>query len=102
MGFLSLQNYHSKLLLFLLTGINPSLIGLFRGMCALMGFTATFLSASIISKLGVLKAGASALVFQASVLAMAVLVYLSNPLGHQGSLVVFLFLIVSQIPIHNS
>ncbi|KAH9575304.1 hypothetical protein CY35_01G105300 [Sphagnum magellanicum] len=75
-------------------GIDPSMIGLFRGMCAVMGFIATFLSASIISKLGVLKAGASALVFQASVLAMAVLVYLSNPLGHQGSLVVFLFLIV--------
>jgi hypothetical protein len=57
MGFLSLQHHHSKLLLFLLTGINPSLIGLFRGMCALVGFIATFLSASIISKLGVLKVG---------------------------------------------
>jgi hypothetical protein len=64
----------------------------------------TVLLLNIDSKIvgGYEQAGAAALVFQASVLAMAVLVYLSNPLGHQGSLVVFLFLIVSQIPIHNS
>ncbi|KAG0616218.1 hypothetical protein M758_5G099300 [Ceratodon purpureus] len=75
-------------------GVNPSLVGLFRGLCALMGFGATFLSATMISKLGVLKAGAASLIFQALVLAVAVAVYLSNPIGHQGSLILFLFLTV--------
>lgn len=75
-------------------GLNPSVIGLFRGLCALMGFSATFLSATMISKLGVLKAGAASLIFQALALAMAVAVYLSNPFGKQGSLALFLFLTV--------
>jgi hypothetical protein len=44
-----------SLFLFEFAGVNPSLVGLFRGLCALMGFAATFLSASMISKLGVLK-----------------------------------------------
>nr|XP_024365668.1 solute carrier family 40 member 3, chloroplastic-like isoform X1 [Physcomitrium patens]XP_024365670.1 solute carrier family 40 member 3, chloroplastic-like isoform X1 [Physcomitrium patens]XP_024365671.1 solute carrier family 40 member 3, chloroplastic-like isoform X1 [Physcomitrium patens]XP_024365672.1 solute carrier family 40 member 3, chloroplastic-like isoform X1 [Physcomitrium patens] len=75
-------------------GVNASLVGLFRGLCALMGFAATFLSATMISKFGVLKAGAASLIFQALVLAMAVTVYLSNPIGPQASLVLFLFLTV--------
>ncbi|XP_024376487.1 solute carrier family 40 member 3, chloroplastic isoform X2 [Physcomitrium patens] len=75
-------------------GVNPSLVGLFRGLSALMGFGATFLSATLIGKLGVLKAGAASLIFQALVLAMAVAVYLSNPFGLQYSLILFLFLTV--------
>lgn len=41
------------------------------------------------------QAGAASLIFQALVLAMAVTVYLSNPFGQQGSLILFLFLTVS-------
>jgi hypothetical protein len=41
------------------------------------------------------QAGAASLIFQALVLAMAVIVYLSNPIGQQGSLILFLFLTVS-------
>ena len=45
------------------------------------------------------QAGAASLIFQALVLAVAVAVYLSNPIGHQGSLILFLFLTVS-ISVH--
>lgn len=41
------------------------------------------------------QAGAASLIFQALVLAMAVVVYLSNPIGQQASLILFLFLTVS-------
>ncbi|KAK1293421.1 hypothetical protein QJS10_CPB17g01048 [Acorus calamus] len=36
-------------------GINPSIIGGFNGLCAFMGVTATFLSASLVKHLGILK-----------------------------------------------
>nr|PNR27283.1 hypothetical protein PHYPA_029435 [Physcomitrium patens] len=75
-------------------GVNASLVGLFGGLCALVGFAATFLSATMISKFGVSKAGAASLIFQALVLAIAVTVYLSNPIGPQASLILFLFLAV--------
>ena len=39
----------------LLTGLNPAVIGSYRGLCALMGFLATYLGSSLISKLGALK-----------------------------------------------
>ncbi|XP_024529777.1 solute carrier family 40 member 3, chloroplastic isoform X2 [Selaginella moellendorffii] len=75
-------------------GLNPSIIGSFRGMCALMGFVATFVSSAVIGKLGVLKAGLTALVFQAGLLALAVAVYWSTQVKHQAALITFLVLIV--------
>ncbi|KAL2652952.1 hypothetical protein R1flu_021080 [Riccia fluitans] len=74
--------------------INPAMIGVFRSLCGVMGFLATFVSASVISKLGVLKAGAASLFFQAALLAVAVGVYLSKLSGSQSSLLIFLSLIV--------
>ncbi|BBM99026.1 solute carrier family 40 (iron-regulated transporter), member 1 [Marchantia polymorpha subsp. ruderalis] len=74
--------------------INPAMIGVFRSLCGVMGFLATFVSASVISKLGVLKAGAAALFFQASLLAVAVAVYLTKASGSKVSLMIFLSLIV--------
>eukprot|EP00249_Psilotum_nudum_P022960 c28703_g1_i4 orf=415-2154(-) len=74
-------------------GLNPSIIGAFSGMGAFMGFAATFISAGLIQKFGVLKAGAIGLVSQASLLAVAVSVYWSNSLTHLSSLIFFLALI---------
>ncbi|KAL3684740.1 hypothetical protein R1sor_002762 [Riccia sorocarpa] len=76
------------------SGINPAMVGMFRSLCGVMGFVATFVSASVISKLGVLKAGAAALFFQAVLLAVAVGVYVTNFSGSQSSLIIFLSLIV--------
>lgn len=75
-------------------GLNPSIIGAFSGMGAFMGFGATFLSAALVRRLGVLRAGAVGLVFQAFLLAGAVLVYWSNSLTHPNSLIFFLAVIV--------
>lgn len=38
-----------------LTGLNPSIIGGFSGLCAFMGVAATFLSAYLVRQLGILK-----------------------------------------------
>lgn len=38
-----------------LTGLNPSIIGGFSGLCASMGVAATFLSAYLVRRLGILK-----------------------------------------------
>lgn len=38
-----------------LTGLNPSIIGGFSGLCASMGVAATFLSAYLVRHLGILK-----------------------------------------------
>lgn len=75
-------------------GMNPSIIGAFSGVGALMGFGATFLSATLVRKLGLLRAGAVGLVFQASLLAVAVLIYWSNSMVHPHSLQFFLAAIV--------
>nr|ATG71106.1 IREG3 [Cupressus sempervirens] len=75
-------------------GLNPSIIGAFSGMCAFMGIAATFMSASLVKKLGLLKAGAAGLVFQALLLGIAVAVYWSGFIVQQKSLIFFLFLIV--------
>eukprot|EP00249_Psilotum_nudum_P014861 c25035_g1_i2 orf=1-1449(-) len=75
-------------------GLNPSVIGLYRGMCAFMGFLATFFAAILITKVGVLKAGALALTLQAALLSLAVLVYLTASTGNQVSLLIFLVLVV--------
>lgn len=37
------------------SGLNPSIIGGFSGLCALMGIAATFVSASLVKRLGILK-----------------------------------------------
>lgn len=75
-------------------GLNPSIIGGFSGLCAFMGVAATFISASLVKRLGTLKAGAVGLIFQASLLTIAVAVYWSGCLSKQTPLLFFLCLIV--------
>lgn len=75
-------------------GLNPSIIGGFSGLSAFMGIAATFVSASMVKRLGLFKAGAVGLFLQASLLMMAVAVYWSGTLSQQMPLLFFLFLIV--------
>ncbi|KAF8401313.1 hypothetical protein HHK36_012246 [Tetracentron sinense] len=75
-------------------GLNPSIIGGFSGLCAFMGIAATFISANLVRRLGILKAGAAGLIFQASLLTVAVAVYWSGSLSRQTPLIFFLCLIV--------
>uniref|UniRef100_A0A0D6R5P3 Solute carrier family 40 member n=1 Tax=Araucaria cunninghamii TaxID=56994 RepID=A0A0D6R5P3_ARACU len=75
-------------------GLSPSIIGAFSGMCAFMGVAATFMSASLVKKLGLLRAGAAGLVFQALLLGIAVALYWSGCISQQKSFIIFLFLIV--------
>ncbi|KAK1315526.1 hypothetical protein QJS10_CPA05g00203 [Acorus calamus] len=75
-------------------GISPSIIGGFNGLCAFMGVTATFLSACLVKHLGILKAGAAGLMFQALLLTVAVVVYWSGSLSQQTPLLLFLGLII--------
>lgn len=77
-----------------LTGTSPSVIGGFSGLCAFMGVAATFISATLVKKLGVLKAGAAGLVFHALLLTMAVAVLCGSSISRQTPLVLFLILIV--------
>ncbi|KAG7610505.1 Ferroporti-1 [Arabidopsis suecica] len=74
--------------------VNPSVIGGFSGLCAVMGVAATFLSANLVKRVGILKAGAVGLFFQASLLAVAVAVYCSSSLSHKSPLFFFLSMIV--------
>ncbi|EOA19378.1 hypothetical protein CARUB_v10000515mg [Capsella rubella] len=74
--------------------VNPSVIGGFSGLCAVMGVAATFLSANLVKRFGILKAGAVGLFFQASLLAVAVTVYCSSSLSHKSPLFFFLSMIV--------
>ncbi|KAL3814627.1 hypothetical protein ACJIZ3_015895 [Penstemon smallii] len=75
-------------------GLNPSIIGGFSGLCAFMGVAATFVSAKMVKRLGILKAGAAGLILQASLLSIAVAVYWSGTLSRKIPLVFFLCLIV--------
>ncbi|KAG6528599.1 solute carrier family 40 member 2, chloroplastic-like isoform X1 [Zingiber officinale] len=75
-------------------GINPSIIGGFSGLCSIMGFAATFMSASLVKRLGILKAGAAGLMFQAFLLTLAVSVYWTGSITQQTRLLIFLSLIV--------
>ncbi|KAL4636589.1 hypothetical protein ACB092_03G019900 [Castanea dentata] len=75
-------------------GLNPSIIGAFSGVCAFMGVAATFISANLVRQFGILKAGAVGLIFQASLLTLAVGVYWSGCLTQQSPLLFFLSLIV--------
>ncbi|XP_040373119.1 solute carrier family 40 member 3, chloroplastic isoform X2 [Rosa chinensis] len=76
------------------SGLNPSIIGGFSGLCAFMGVAATFVSASLVRRLGILKAGAAGLIIQASLLTVAVAVYCSRSPSQQSPLLFFLCLIV--------
>ncbi|KAM1500735.1 hypothetical protein COP2_034145 [Malus domestica] len=76
------------------SGLNPSIIGGFSGLCAFMGVAATFVSASLVRRLGILRAGAAGLIFQASLLTVAVAVYCSGSSSQQSPLLFFLCLIV--------
>lgn len=75
-------------------GLNPSVIGGFGGLSAFMGIAATFVSASMVKRLGILKAGAVGLLLQASLLMIAVAVYWSGTLSQRTPLLIFLCLIV--------
>ncbi|XP_052490572.1 solute carrier family 40 member 3, chloroplastic isoform X3 [Gossypium raimondii] len=75
-------------------GLNPSVIGGFSGLCAFMGVAATFLSASLVRRFGILKAGAVGLTFQALLLTIAVAVYQSGTLSQRSPLLLFLCLII--------
>ncbi|CAN4108919.1 unnamed protein product [Withania somnifera] len=75
-------------------GLNPSIIGGFSGLCAFIGVAATFVSAKMVKHLGILRAGAAGLVFQASLLTTAVAVYLSGSLSQQTPVFFFLALVV--------
>uniref|UniRef100_A0A1J3GX81 Solute carrier family 40 member n=1 Tax=Noccaea caerulescens TaxID=107243 RepID=A0A1J3GX81_NOCCA len=74
--------------------VNPSVIGGFSGLCAVMGVAATFLSANLVKRFGILKAGAVGLFFQASLLGVAVAVYWCSSLSQKSPLFFFLFMIV--------
>ncbi|KMZ66125.1 Solute carrier family 40 member 3, chloroplastic [Zostera marina] len=74
--------------------ISPAIIGGFSGLCAFMGVSATFISASLVKRLGVLKAGAAGLIFQSSLLIIAVVVLWGSSLSKKTPLFFFLFLIV--------
>lgn len=106
----------------ILSGLNPSIIGGFSGLCAFMGVAATFVSASLVKRLGILKvasstsfssyillsfcilclvlkefvyqAGAAGLIIQASLLTVAVAVYCSRSPSQKSPLLFFLCLIV--------
>ncbi|KAL3515934.1 hypothetical protein ACH5RR_022836 [Cinchona calisaya] len=75
-------------------GLNPSIIGGFSGLCAFMGVAATFVSASLVKRLGILKAGAAGLIFQASLLTIALAVYWTGSISQQTPLLFFLFMII--------
>uniref|UniRef100_A0A1J3G392 Solute carrier family 40 member n=1 Tax=Noccaea caerulescens TaxID=107243 RepID=A0A1J3G392_NOCCA len=74
--------------------VNPSVIGGFSGLCAVMGVAATFLSANLVKRFGILKAGAVGLFFQATLLGVAVAVYWCSSLSQKSPLFFFLFMIV--------
>ncbi|KAK4752592.1 hypothetical protein SAY87_021390 [Trapa incisa] len=75
-------------------GLNPSIVGGFSGLCAFMGVAATFISSDLVKHLGLVKAGAAGLIFQALLLTTAVAVYWSGSLSQQSTLLFFLSLIV--------
>ncbi|MBA0816297.1 hypothetical protein Gohar_000976 [Gossypium harknessii] len=83
-------------------GLNPSIIGGFSGLCAFMGVAATFISATLVRRFGILKAGAVGLIFQALLLTIAVAIYQSGPLAQRSPLLFFLCLIILQTGIPSS
>ncbi|KAK3136769.1 hypothetical protein QOZ80_5BG0442220 [Eleusine coracana subsp. coracana] len=71
-------------------GISPSIVGAFSGLCSIMGLVATFISSSLVKRVGILKAGAAGLIFQASLLSVALAVYWAGPISQQTPLLIFL------------
>ncbi|KAG8084453.1 hypothetical protein GUJ93_ZPchr0010g8505 [Zizania palustris] len=76
-------------------GVSPSVIGAFGGLSALVGILATFMTASLVRELGILKAGAAGLIAQSTLLGAAVVVYLTGAVSRRGALFGFLGLIVA-------
>ncbi|MCO5569840.1 hypothetical protein L7F22_023554 [Adiantum nelumboides] len=75
-------------------GLNPAVIGSYRGLCAVMGFLATYLASVLIGKYGTIKAGAISLTYQAFLLCLAVALYLLGPVEKQSMLFLFLLLVI--------
>ncbi|GJM95440.1 hypothetical protein PR202_ga12177 [Eleusine coracana subsp. coracana] len=71
-------------------GISPSIVGAFSGLCSIMGLVATFISSSLVKRVGILKAGAAGLIFQASLLSVALAVYWAGSISQQTPLLIFL------------
>ncbi|CAN6348047.1 unnamed protein product [Urochloa humidicola] len=71
-------------------GISPSVVGAFSGLCSIMGLVATFISSSLVKKVGILKAGAAGLIFQASLLSVALTVYWAGSITQRTPLLIFL------------
>ncbi|CAL4898673.1 unnamed protein product [Urochloa decumbens] len=71
-------------------GISPSVVGAFSGLCSIMGLVATFISSSLVKKVGILKAGAAGLIFQASLLSVALTVYWAGSISQRTPLLIFL------------
>ncbi|CAM0949580.1 unnamed protein product [Alopecurus aequalis] len=71
-------------------GISPSIVGAFSGLCSVMGLVATFISSSLVKRVGILKAGAAGLIFQASLLSIALTVYWAGSISQRTPLLIFL------------
>nr|CAB3466171.1 unnamed protein product [Digitaria exilis] len=71
-------------------GVSPSIVGAFSGLCSIMGLVATFISSSLVKRVGILKAGAAGLIFQASLLSVALTVYWAGSISHRTPLLIFL------------
>ncbi|NP_001168053.1 uncharacterized protein LOC100381783 [Zea mays] len=71
-------------------GTSPSIVGAFSGLCSIMGLVATFISSSLVKRVGILKAGAAGLIFQASLLSIALTVYWAGSISQTTPLLIFL------------
>ncbi|KAJ9186009.1 hypothetical protein P3X46_005567 [Hevea brasiliensis] len=84
-------------------GGNPSIIGSFSGLCASMGVVATFLSATLVKRLGILKVVFLLLahdLYTCVYAHQAVAVYCSGALSQQSPLLFFLGLILIKLYMH--
>ncbi|KAK8967684.1 hypothetical protein KSP40_PGU003619 [Platanthera guangdongensis] len=75
-------------------GVSPSVIGGFSGLSSFMGVAATFISATLVEKLGSSQAGAAGLVFQGVLLSAALSVLCVGSVSGQKPLFFFLSLII--------
>ncbi|CAI5481198.1 unnamed protein product [Closterium sp. Yama58-4] len=87
----------------ILSRVGMAVIGAFSSACAAMGFVACFISPALVARLGILQAGSIALLFQATMLALAVLDFsslsLCPPFLHQRLLMLFLLLVGVCVPL---
>ncbi|OEL23183.1 Solute carrier family 40 member 2, chloroplastic [Dichanthelium oligosanthes] len=70
-------------------GISPSIVGAFSGLCSIMGLVATFISSSLVKRVGILKAGAAGLIYQASLLSVVLTVYWAGSISQRTHLLIF-------------